>query len=148
MKSAFRTTLLAAATLAAFGASSAFAAGRPDLVAQGLAQGKPHVAGELIIQFRDGASDGDKVRALKRANGERVEMLARGRDRLYFAFGRSGPGLLGQDRAAGDSHRAIRGRMDRGGRQLCPHPCAGRACPSTGPASALSGRRNRHFRNR
>ena len=40
MKSAFRTTLLAAATLAAFGASSAFAAGRPDLVAQGLAQGK------------------------------------------------------------------------------------------------------------
>ena len=85
MKSAFRTTLLAAATLAAFGASSAFAAGRPDLVAQGLAQGKPHVAGELIIQFRDGASDGDKVRALKRANGERVEMLARGRDRLDVA---------------------------------------------------------------
>ena len=45
MKSAFRTTLLAAATLAALGASSAFAAVRHDLVSQGLAQGKPHVAG-------------------------------------------------------------------------------------------------------
>ncbi len=83
MKSVLRTTVLAAATLAALGAaSSAFAGGRPDLVAQGLAQGKPHVADQLIVQFRAGATEGDKQRAMRRVNGERSQVLARGNRRV------------------------------------------------------------------
>ena len=85
MKSVLRTTALAAATLAALGvASSAFAA-RPDLVAQGLKEGRAHVQGELIVQFRIGASEADKGRALGRVNGQRAESLARGKKRLDIA---------------------------------------------------------------
>jgi subtilisin family serine protease len=83
MKSAFRTTLLAAATLAALGAaSSAAAGGRPDLVAKGLAEGRAHVADQLIVQFRAGASEGDKQRVMRRVNGDRAETLARGNRRI------------------------------------------------------------------
>jgi subtilisin family serine protease len=83
MKSAFRTTLLAAATLAALGAaSSAVAGGRPDLVAKGLAEGRAHVADQLIVQFRAGASEGDKQRVMRRVNGDRAEVLARGNRRI------------------------------------------------------------------
>jgi subtilisin family serine protease len=83
MKSAFRTTLLAAATLAALGAaSSAVAGGRPDLVAKGLAEGRAHVADQLIVQFRSGASEGDKQRVMRRVNGDRAEVLARGNRRI------------------------------------------------------------------
>ena len=83
MKSAFRTTLLAAATLAALGAaSSAVAGGRPDLVAKGLAEGRAHVADQLIVQFRAGATEADKQRVMRRVNGDRAEVLARGNRRI------------------------------------------------------------------
>lgn len=83
MKSVLRTTLLAAATMAALGtASTAFAGGRPDLVEQGLRAGKAHVADQLIVQFRAGATASDKQRALGRVNGQHSQGLARGHDRL------------------------------------------------------------------
>jgi subtilisin family serine protease len=83
MKSVFRTTVLAAATLAALGtATSAVAGGRPDLVARGLAEGRPHVSDQLIVEFRTGASESDKQRAMRRVNGERAQMLARGNRRI------------------------------------------------------------------
>ena len=83
MKSILRTSALTAATLAALGAaSSAFAGGRPDLVAQGLSQGRPHVADQVIVQFRPGATEADKQRAMRRVNGDRAETLARGRSRI------------------------------------------------------------------
>ncbi|WP_374473851.1 S8 family peptidase [Arenimonas sp.] len=82
MKSVFRTTLLAAATLAALGtASTAFAGGRPDLVARGIAQGKPFQADQVIVQFRADASDADKSRVMARVNGNRADVLSRGRGR-------------------------------------------------------------------
>jgi len=82
MKSAFRTTLLAAATLAALGtASTAFAGGRPDLVARGIAQGKPFAADEVIVQFRADASEADKARVMGRVNGARADVLSRGNGR-------------------------------------------------------------------
>lgn len=82
MKSAFRTTLLAAATLAALGtASTAFAGGRPDLVARGIAQGKPFAADEVIVQFRADATDADKARVMGRVNGARADVLSRGNGR-------------------------------------------------------------------
>ena len=83
MKSVLKTTVLAAATLAALGvASSAFAGGRPDLVAKGLAEGRAHVAGQLIVQFRTGATENDKQRVMGRINGNRAEVLARGNRRI------------------------------------------------------------------
>lgn len=82
MKSVFRTTLLAAATLAALGtASPAFAGGRPDLVARGIAQGKPFQADQVIVQFRADATDADKTRVMGRVNGNRADVLSRGRGR-------------------------------------------------------------------
>lgn len=63
-------------------AASAAAAGRPDLVAQSLKAGKPHVAGELIVQFRAGANESDKQRAMRRVNGSRADILVRGRHRI------------------------------------------------------------------
>lgn len=83
MKSVLRTTLLAAATMAALGtASTAFAGGRPDLVEQGLKAGKAHVADQLIVQFRAGATQADKVRAMRRVNGEHSQSLVRGNRRV------------------------------------------------------------------
>ncbi|KFN45378.1 hypothetical protein N790_09965 [Arenimonas malthae CC-JY-1] len=82
MKSVFRTTLLAAATLAALGtASTAFAGGRPDLVARGIAQGKPFQADQVIVQFRADATAADKARVMGRVNGNRADVLSRGRGR-------------------------------------------------------------------
>lgn len=83
MKSVLKTTVLAAATLAALGmATSAIAGGRPDLVNQGLAQGRAHVSDQLIVQFRAGASESDKQRVMGRVNGRRAEVLARGNRRI------------------------------------------------------------------
>ena len=83
MTSVLKTIVLAAATLAALGAaSSAFAGGRPDLVARGLAEGRAHVADQLIVQFRTGATESDKQRVMGRVNGNRAEVLARGHRRI------------------------------------------------------------------
>ena len=74
-----RLSLLASATMLALGVSSAAdAGGRPDLVKQGLAQGKQYAAGELIIQYRSFATAADKARVGKAlGNGVTADVLAR-----------------------------------------------------------------------
>ncbi|MFZ9348220.1 MAG: S8 family peptidase, partial [Arenimonas sp.] len=52
--------------------------GRPDLVKQGLAQGKQYAAGQLIIQYRSFATAADKARVGKAlGNGVTADVLAR-----------------------------------------------------------------------
>jgi subtilisin family serine protease len=81
MKSILRTSALAAATLAALGlATSAAAGGRSDLVRAHLEQGRPHVAGELIVKFRDGTDAVAQQRAMGRANGAFRDNLSPGRN--------------------------------------------------------------------
>jgi subtilisin family serine protease len=74
-----RLSLLASATMLALGVSSAAdAGGRPDLVKQGLAQGKQYAAGELIIQYRSFATAADKARVGKAlGNGVTADVLVR-----------------------------------------------------------------------
>jgi subtilisin family serine protease len=74
-----RLSLLASATMLALGVSSAAdAGGRPDLVKQGLAQGKQYAAGQLIIQYRSFATAADKARVGKAlGNGVTADVLAR-----------------------------------------------------------------------
>lgn len=74
--------LAAAVAVALAGAGNAQAAGRPDLVRAGLQRGNPHVAGELIVQFREGITASEHSRALARASGERAETLVKGRNRI------------------------------------------------------------------
>jgi len=75
----FRLSLLASATMLALGVSSAAdAGGRPDLVKQGLAQGKQYAAGQMIIQYRSFATAADKARVGKAlGNGVTADVLAR-----------------------------------------------------------------------
>jgi len=64
---------LIALTLA-FGASTALAQGRPDLVEQSLRdEAREHVAGQMLVQFRRGVADVDKVAALGRINATLVD---------------------------------------------------------------------------
>ena len=86
MKSALRMSLLATATVAALGLStlSVQATGRPDLAVQGLNEGRAHVAGQLIVQFRDGATASDKTRAMGRVGGQKEKSLVTGRNRIDF----------------------------------------------------------------
>ena len=74
-----RLSLLASATMLALGvSSSADAGGRPDLVKQGLAQGKQYAAGQMIIQYRSFATAADKARVGKAlGNGVTADVLAR-----------------------------------------------------------------------
>ena len=74
-----RLSLLASATVLALGVSTAAdAGGRPDLVKQGLAQGKQYAAGELIIQYRSFATAADKARVGKAlGNGVTADVLVR-----------------------------------------------------------------------
>jgi len=74
-----RLSLLASATMLALGVSSAAdAGGRPDLVNQGLAQGKQYAAGQMIIQYRSFATAADKARVGKAlGNGVTADVLAR-----------------------------------------------------------------------
>lgn len=81
----FRTplTLIAAAAAVAVLATPAHAQGRPDLVAQSLAAGAAHVPGELLVQFKRGASADARSRALARVDGRvlmRLKAAAQRRD--------------------------------------------------------------------
>ena len=56
------------------GASTALAQGRPDLVEQSLRDAeREHVAGQMLVQFRRGIADVDKVTALGRINATLVD---------------------------------------------------------------------------
>ena len=64
---------LIALTLA-FGASAALSQGRPDLVEQSLRdEAREHVSGQMLVQFRRGIADIDKVAALGRINATLVD---------------------------------------------------------------------------
>jgi len=57
-----------------FGASAALAQGRPDLVEQSLRdEAREHVSGQMLVQFRRGVADVDKVTALGRMNATLVD---------------------------------------------------------------------------
>ena len=77
-------SLLATATVAVLGFTtlSVQANGRSDLAVQGLQAGKAHVADELIVQFRDGATASDKVRALGRVGGQNGKNIVSARNRV------------------------------------------------------------------
>jgi subtilisin family serine protease len=64
---------LIALTLA-LGASAALSQGRPDLVEQSLRdEAREHVSGQMLVQFRRGVADVDKVTALGRINATLVD---------------------------------------------------------------------------
>jgi len=66
---------LIALTLA-FGLSTALAQGRPDLVEQSLRdEAREHVAGQMLVQFRRGVADVDKVAALGRINAALIDEI-------------------------------------------------------------------------
>jgi hypothetical protein len=55
---------------------TADAGGRPDLVNASLAAGREYVPNELLVQFRPGATNEDKDRALARVGAGRDQMVA------------------------------------------------------------------------
>lgn len=68
----FALTALALAAALPLGAQ---AQGRPDLVAQSLAQGASHVPGELLVQFRGNASAAARTAAMARVDGKALQLL-------------------------------------------------------------------------
>jgi len=74
--------LAAAVAVALAGAGTAHAGGRPDLVRAALLHGNAHVAGELIVQFREGVTAAEHGGALSRASAERVKTLVNARNRI------------------------------------------------------------------
>ncbi|GAB2515340.1 S8 family peptidase [Lysobacter humi (ex Lee et al. 2017)] len=80
MDRVFRTGALAAAVFASLGlGSTAFAGGRPDLVAAALQAGRPHQSGELIVKYRDSAPAAARSAVQGGLRASRVETLRRGR---------------------------------------------------------------------
>ena len=79
MKSTFRNmSILSAAVVAALGASSALAGGRPDLVLAALQNGNAQFSpGELLVQFSPSASEFDR-RAVRQGLGAQREEIVRG----------------------------------------------------------------------
>src|SRR5690242_6208150 len=51
-------------------ATGAQAAGRPDLVRDDLARGKPYMTGEVLVQFAPSATDSQRTRALSKVGGQ------------------------------------------------------------------------------
>lgn len=74
MKSLHRLAAVSAVLVASWATSSA-AAGRPDLVAAGLADGRGYVAGEMLVQFQRGASAADRKAALALVGAKPVRTL-------------------------------------------------------------------------
>ena len=79
MKPVVRSTVLAAAIVAAIGFSSAATAGgRPDLVLAGLKAGRAHQAGELIVKFRDGTTAAQQQAVIDGLGAQRAERVRPG----------------------------------------------------------------------
>ena len=75
MKSS-KLAVLSIAVISALGlAQAAAAGGRPDLVNAGLAAGKPHMAGELLVQFKPGASAAQRNAVMKGLGASRLETI-------------------------------------------------------------------------
>ncbi|MDQ3617849.1 MAG: S8 family serine peptidase [Pseudomonadota bacterium] len=79
MKCCFLTTTLASAIVLSLGLSSAaLASGRPDLVLSGLKEGRAHVAGEVLVKFRDGASATDQLAVHQGVGAQKVDTVRQG----------------------------------------------------------------------
>jgi len=73
MKHSFRLAAVAAASLVA---ADAMAAGRPDLVIEGIERGRPHVTSEMLINFRHDATTARRARALGLIGGQSIETVS------------------------------------------------------------------------
>mgnify|MGYP005752139465 CR=1 FL=1 len=112
MKSVFRTTLLAAATLAALGtASTALAGGRSDLVLAALERGVEHHPNRLIVQFSADATPAQRQSLMRRGGLSVQDTLVRGNRR----FDRGGDVVLVNFRGYGSVAQAIRDLQGRPG---------------------------------
>ena len=70
MHQGFRWTAVALATLAGGLSLPSWAQGRPDLVAESLKDpSRTHATGEVLVQFRRGATDEQKAAALRGVGG-------------------------------------------------------------------------------
>src|SRR5690349_21581846 len=56
-------------------ATGAQAAGRPDLVRDDLARGKPYMTGEVVVQFAPSATTSQRQAALARVGGQAAQRL-------------------------------------------------------------------------
>jgi subtilisin family serine protease len=78
-----KLSLAVASVLAALAVGNATAQGRSEQALAALNDpAKSHVPGELLVQYRRGASEADKERALRRVNGAFVEEIAPGAARF------------------------------------------------------------------
>ena len=62
-------------------AQAANAGGRPDLVIKGLKAGQPHVSGELLVKYRDGAASADRDAVVQGLGAQKLETVRRGNGR-------------------------------------------------------------------
>ncbi|WP_244904255.1 S8 family peptidase [Pseudoxanthomonas wuyuanensis] len=87
--------ILASAVVSILGVSfAAQAGGRPDLVVNGLKAGRPHVAGELLVKYRDGASTAGREAVQHGLGAQKLETLRGGTARKgELALLRVQPGL-------------------------------------------------------
>ncbi len=70
-----RASILSAAVVAALGVSSAMAGGRSDLVLAALGKGTSHIPGELLVQFKPGASTNDRSAVVGALGAERLQVV-------------------------------------------------------------------------
>ena len=76
MKSGCKLAVLTAAVLLSLGLSAtAFAGGRPDLVANGLRAGVPHQQSELLIQFKAGTSGADQAVVSRGLGAQKIKTV-------------------------------------------------------------------------
>lgn len=79
MKFNCKRAVLSVAVLLSLGLSaSAIAGGRPDLVAQGLKAGVPHQQGELLVQFKAGASAADYAVVTRGLGAQKMQTVRGG----------------------------------------------------------------------
>jgi len=95
-----RASLLSVAIVGILGVSSAVAGGRSDLVLEALGNGTSHIPGELLVQFKPGASEAD-IRAVRAGiDAERLQVVYNGPDgRLELL--RMAPGIAVADAVRG-----------------------------------------------
>ncbi len=80
MNKPLRRAALVSAVLASLGiASAAYAGGRPDLVLGSLQAGHPHVAGQLLVKFRDGVPATQQASVRQGVGAQKLETVRPGR---------------------------------------------------------------------
>lgn len=75
-----KMTHIAAAIIVSLGVSSvAMAGGRPDLVQAGLKAGRAHVAGELLVKYRDGSTATQQAAARNSLGAQKLQTVRGGK---------------------------------------------------------------------